>query len=717
MVTSIDRAALQLLVVALVAILCITTTKESDAFVIVPQQQSRTPQTSTVQPMIITTHQQQHHTVLHMVSIGLGPQEAKDLEDAPLVAGIDYEIPDHELHRLDRRSKLDTQCDEWFASLLGDIHDTGVCSGSVTEQIQSQFQTLPPLINDIEKTDTEDEEWTPYVTTKLPWSIIHPSYGLESYGLPIPRRNAEAWRNFDVTGMISQTMIDGNIKPSTTGTTTNTPEEIQQELQTMGAWLSDDECDGRLIYVNGIFYPELSKQTTSGVIRNLDTLEGLEEDTLQFLQRVTDGFTDTLVSPVPMQLKTDAALTSYSKLSFPHHSVGEPYTQFAINTQQGSACFAALNTLKCPNIAYIHSTEETLSTEHTKERLPVLIVHAVTNDGGVSSASVDTNIGVAIHPRTVVIAEPHSNINVVQQSVTLFNNEEAKRPSRPTFKNGYTQIWIKDYANVTHTMIEETGGIAVSGIEDSDNNEIRAAESDRPALLNTFLDTLDVHCAGLASSYIGTTIGANGNGRTRLALYVSLLKPSAQCTLRGLTLTNGLCRNDLRTCIHHIADGTTSNQLQKQMIGGRGTGAFRGRIRVEQSAQQTNSHQLSRTVLLSDKCRAVAIPSLEIIADDVKCTHGATVSDLSDEEVFYLRSRGLDMKDARNLLMYAFCNDMVQDIPDAIWLGSSSSVRSSSDSDVLSKPKKNGLQQRIYERLQSMTPRGVRAVKGEYQSV
>merc|ERR1712115_339028 len=87
-------------------------------------------------------------------------------------------------------------------------------------------------------------------------------------------------------------------------------------------------------------------------------------------------------------------------------------------------------------------------------------------------------------------------------------------------------------------------------------------------------------------------------------------------------------------------------------------GAFKGRVRVEQSAQQTNSEQLSRTLMLSDKCTMWAAPTMEIIADDVKCAHGATVSDLSEEELFYLRSRGLDRTLSRNLLMYAFANDI-----------------------------------------------------------
>ena len=122
----------------------------------------------------------------------------------------------------------------------------------------------------------------------------------------------------------------------------------------------------------------------------------------------------------------------------------------------------------------------------------------------------------------------------------------------------------------------------------------------------------------------------------------SLLRSDAHATVNGFVLSGGAQRTDFRTNIHHIAQGTSSRQNQKNMVGGRSTTSFRGRIRVEQSAQQTDSEQIARTVLLSDKARIWATPSLEIIADDVTCTHGATVSDLSEEELFYLHSCGLD---------------------------------------------------------------------------
>jgi Fe-S cluster assembly protein SufD len=243
----------------------------------------------------------------------------------------------------------------------------------------------------------------------------------------------------------------------------------------------------------------------------------------------------------------------------------------------------------------------------------------------------------------------------------------------------------------------------------------------------TVLECLDVHCAGTASSYTGTVVSMGGNGRVRMAATVALLKPTASCQLQRFSLAGGTCRADVKTCIHHMADGCTSRQLQKSMVAGRAVSSFRGRIRVEQSAQQTDSQQLSRTVLLTGKCRAWAVPSLEIIADDVQCTHGATVSDLSEEELFYLRSRGLSVAAARNLLMYAFCNDIVTHIPSAVLLGTvlnQSVDRSSSGddggtegNDERSSSSEGGLQMRILQRLENLVPKGDRAVKGEYQSI
>lgn len=702
----------------------------------------------------------------------MGPDESKivggsggngndDDDDYQWVEGVDYEVPDHESHRLDRRSKLDEQCDAWFARLLlqqstENDNDTSAdssssspfcCAGPIADAAAAQLATVPVLVNDVERPRTgpdADIEWTPYVTTKLPWSVLSPAYGLEQFGLPVPRRNAETWRHFDVVGMIAAD-IDGSLRPTSTSTTTDTNTNsrmnvLQSKLVQAGAWLDDADCAARLIYVNGIFVPELSIERPD-VARNLPSLAGLgdDDDVLQFVARLTDGWTDELAAPVPMQ-RGAPSLTQLSKMSGPNHNVGAASTQFAINSQQGTACFAALNTIQCSNIAYVHNNNNNTSPgsadsaadsgtvegsghddDDDQAPKPVLIVNAVTPDGGVSGGGDGAAaVGVAIHPRTVIIAEPHTHVSVVQQSITITNdddndeNDSSSSFSRPILYNGYTQVLLKDFANVTHTVMEESGGMPVPGTEKADD-AVRALESQRPALQNTVLENIDVHCAGTASVYTGTVLSMGGNGRVRMATAISLLKPTASCNLQGFSLAGGTCRADMKTCIHHIADGCSSRQLQKNMVAGRAVSSFRGRIRVEQSAQQTESQQLSRTVLLTDKCRAWAVPSLEIIADDVQCTHGATVSDLSEEELFYLRSRGLDVAAARNLLMYAFCNDVVQHVPLSV-LGT---LKSIDKSVVATKDdrRKEGLQMRILRRLENLVPTGERAVKGEYQSI
>jgi Fe-S cluster assembly scaffold protein SufB len=399
-------------------------------------------------------------------------------------------------------------------------------------------------------------------------------------------------------------------------------------------------------------------------------------------------------------------LTSYSKLSKPNHNVGDATSQFAVNAQQGTACFAALNTIKTKSVAYVRAPanhNEELG-ENTLPK-PVLILNVATRSGGVADSLNDDNKGVAYHPRTLVVAEDGSRLSVVQSCVDLV--EEGGSTYNPTLCNGYTQVFVQGTANVTHSYLEETGGLVTAGVEKSDDEFkegetlAREVEATRPALKNTHLEAIDVHVMGEEGGYKGTVMSLGGSGRIRIALSVSLLRSKAHAAVNGFSLSGGAQRTDMKTNIHHVAQGTTSEQMQKSMIGGRATGSFRGRIRVEQSAQQTDSKQLSRTILLSDKCRAWAVPSLEIAADDVQCTHGATVSDLSEEELFYLRSRGLDVSTARNILMYAFADDVVSCVDPAI-LGNV-------DSNV-------GLQKRIISRLENLIPQGNRAVKGEFQS-
>lgn len=627
------------------------------------------------------------------VSIGLGPEENKEAEKE-LVAGEDYEVPDHEEYRLSRRSKLDAQCDEWYGNLLGT--ETGIL-GSIAEDTRKTLMSKVPLENDIQP-PLGDEEWTPYVTTKLPWSPLLPAYGLEQYGIPIPRRNAETWRQFDVAGMVEQ---DYSASPVGTGSNLNLSDDevaaYKAKMEEKGGWLDDDACSARLVYVDGRFAPQLS--ITNDLAENLESLDSASDEAKMHLARLTDGFTDELATPV---LVGDDGETwsSYKKLSLPDHCIGEPTSQFAINTQQGTACFAALNTILTGAVAYVHAAADQAKDMELPK--PVLIVNAVSSSGSADSSTSEEK-GVSFHPRTLVIADEGSRLSVVQSSVDLENDSA----HRPKLYNGYTQFFVKENANVTHSCIDESGGMVTGGVEVNDEDveegqlNPREVEAQRAELKDTHLEAIDVHITGEGGAYQGTMMSLGGSGRVRTTMSVTLLKTDTTAVVNGFSLSGGTQRTDMKTNIHHIAEDTVSRQVQKNMIGGRATGAFRGRIRVEQTAQLTDSEQVSRTILLSDKSRAWAVPSLEIIADDVQCAHGATVSDLSEEELFYLRSRGLSTDIAKNLLMYAFAGDITGAVDPA--------MVEAVDSD-------KGLQKRVIERLENLVPRGERAIKGEFQS-
>jgi Fe-S cluster assembly scaffold protein SufB len=548
-----------------------------------------------------------------------------------------------------------------------------------------------------EKLPKDHEEYTPYVSTKLPWTPLVPAFGLEEFGLPIPRRNAETWRHFDVSSLVAQ-----DYSGSCEGTgqilelTDDQVKSIKDQLESSGNWLANDACQARLVYINGRYSPQLSME--SDLAMNLDNVDSTSDEIRSYLSRLTDGFTDELVVPVP--IGEDAYATSYKKLSGPNHCLGEPFSQFAINTQQGTACFAALNTRRTGAVAYIHVPEGRNDDFIAGKPKPVLILNAVTRSGGAAAGSK----GMSFHPRCLVVAEKNSRLSVVQSSIDL----DDSTAHVPKLYNGYTQIFVKDGANVTHSYLEESGGMVTAGVEVSDDSveegqlPPRTVEAGRPEMKDTHFEALDVHVMGDDGRYEGTIMSFGGSGRVRIAQSVSLLRPRSHATVNGFSLSGGAQRTDCKTNIHHVAQGTTSEQIQKSMIGGRSTGAFRGRIRVEQSAQQTDSQQISRSVLLSDRARAWSVPSLEIIADDVKCTHGATVCDLSEEELFYLRSRGLDRTLSRNLLMYAFANDICTCVDPA--------MLTSVDSN-------RGLQKRLIQRLENVVPQGERAVKAEFQSI
>ena len=139
----------------------------------------------------------------------------------------------------------------------------------------------------------------------------------------------------------------------------------------------------------------------------------------------------------------------------------------------------------------------------------------------------------------------------------------------------------------------------------------------------------------------------------------------AALTLNAAQLLDGTRHADITTVVRHEAPGCSSRQTVKNVITGRAHGVFQGKIAVARAAQRTDGYQMNQALLLSDQAAVDSKPELEIFADDVKCSHGATVGALDPEQLFYLRSRGVPRQEARAILVRAFLAETLNSVPHA----------------------------------------------------
>jgi len=457
--------------------------------------------------------------------------------------------------------------------------------------------------------------------------------------------------------------------------TDSTLKEIEEDLREKKIFV--DDVAARLVYVNDVFVPSLS--ITAGEpdfeCYSESDVGKLSPELEAIFEYLPDGVSDEF----PYKETTTRNKIPLSVLSGKDHMVGPYNGQAAVNNQQGTGAFAALNSLKCNEVAIVNLQPNKILTK------PVHIIRCYDSEG----------VGGQTHPRTILNAGDGSVVDFVQHVVDVEQDLGARGPS---FFNGYTQVLVGAGANVTHSFVDESGGVFEADVENDD--DARGREMGRTQIQNTFFETISAHINGEGGRFETAMIGSGGHGRSRISLEVHLMEEGTHAGVKGLVMSGGVQRADMRTNIHHIASGCTSRQSQRNLVGGRSGATFKGRIRVERSAQQTDSEQLARSLLLNEKSRVWCIPSLEIIADDVSCTHGATISDLSEEELFYLRSRGLDRDTSRNLQLFAFVEEISKGVNTA----------------VLGTDEGGGLKQRLGQKLQRIIPRGERTVKGEFQS-
>lgn len=162
----------------------------------------------------------------------------------------------------------------------------------------------------------------------------------------------------------------------------------------------------------------------------------------------------------------------------------------------------------------------------------------------------------------------------------------------------------------------------------------------------------------LTSNFV--TFGSPGFRRD---YFVSLLGERAEADLKGLSAIGSSLESHVHIHMDHAAPSCRSHQFFKNVLGSHGRSSFTGKIYVKQIAQKTEAYQMNQNLLLSDDATVNTKPNLEIFADDVKASHGATVSQIDEEQVFYLRTRGVTSSEAKSLLTIGFCQEILDSIP------------------------------------------------------
>ena len=232
------------------------------------------------------------------------------------------------------------------------------------------------------------------------------------------------------------------------------------------------------------------------------------------------------------------------------------------------------------------------------------------------------------HPLFLIVAGADSETTIIEHYVGATNVQY--------WQNVVTNIKLSNNAILNHTRIQE-----------EDHNGSHIADTvyslGKDAQLNAF------HFASGSSLY-------------RQNIQVNLASSGASSMVNGLCIAKDHQHLDQHIIINHLKENCNSNQLFKYILSDTSAGVFNGRVIVNEGAQTTNAQQTTRNLLLNDKATAHSIPQLEIYADDVRCSHGSTTGQLDENAIFYLRSRGVDLRTAQLLLISGFAKEVMETI-------------------------------------------------------
>ena len=311
-----------------------------------------------------------------------------------------------------------------------------------------------------------------------------------------------------------------------------------------------------------------------------------------------------------------------------------------------STITAQKNGIKISNLAAALTTDSALIEKHlgsyvrTEDNTFAALNNAFFQDGGFvyvpAGQSVDDPVqflfintskqsGATTHPRNLIIAERETKLTVIESYVSL--------AGAPTFTNAVTEFALGDSSVVEHCKFQD---------ESTDAFHIAALHSH----------------LGRAASFVSHSI-ATGAKLARNNLRTTLDGEGIEAVLNGVYITNNDQLSDHYMIVDHAKPNCASHEYFNGILAGKSKGVFHGRILVRRDAQKTDAKQTNKNLLLSDDATANTKPQLEIYADDVKCTHGATIGQLNDESIYYLRSRGIGLENARRMLIHAFAGEII----------------------------------------------------------
>lgn len=272
--------------------------------------------------------------------------------------------------------------------------------------------------------------------------------------------------------------------------------------------------------------------------------------------------------------------------------------------------FCALNTAFAEDGAYVHVARSTVLED------PIRLLF-------VSTAS---DLPVMIHPRNLLVFGNESQATVIEEYVTM--------GSGVVLCNSATELIAGENATVSHYMIER---------------------EHREAFNISTLRIQQQRSANIASHSL-----LLGGGLVRNNVHPVLSGEGGECLINGLFIGDDQQHLDNHMHVEHASPHCSSRQFYNGILDGHAHGVFHGRIVVHKNAQKTDAKQTNRNLLLSDDAQIDTKPQLEIYADDVKCTHGATIGQIEENALFYLRSRGVDEISARKILLLAFAGECLE---------------------------------------------------------